>query len=248
MSFRELGAARQRRIKGVLNKITFVLIGLSLLATTAPVFGQGVSNQQIELSNTEHLSLSPVGTIYIKDSYGDLNVDGWEKPEVEVTVVKRLPFGFKPGQSDEATKRLEQVQTIAQRTSNSDVVISTRSSGRNVTLEYEIHVPRDSKLIIHHGKGSVLVNGVIGNIEATCSQGDIVLILDDSVPATIDARSKFGVVTSDLEGSLRVARYGLGERYSAGSPATQQIVLRGGFGGIAIKKLPPEPTPSKNTR
>ena len=67
-------------------------------------------------------------------------------------------------------------------------------------IDYQIHVPRDSKLVIHSVSNYILVSHVSGEIEATCSRGDIVVMLPDAGPYSIDAKSKFGNVLSDFEG------------------------------------------------
>jgi hypothetical protein len=109
-----------------------------------------------------------------------------------------------------------------------------------VTVRYELRVPRDSHLVIHHGGGNILIGNIIGNIEATNREGDIVLMLPGPGPYSIDARSKMGTVISDFAGKPRV-RYFIGERYAgADANAPRKIFLRVGFGGITIKEVPPE--------
>ena len=70
-----------------------------------------------------------------------------------------------------------------------DAVAALRKSG--VTTEYQIHVPRASRLEIHHGGGYVFVADVTGDIEATSRHGDILLMLPGPGPYSIDAKSKF---------------------------------------------------------
>jgi hypothetical protein len=64
--------------------------------------------------------------------------------------------------------------------------------------------------------------------------------LPDSAAYSIDARSKMGQVMSDSEGTGRVQHF-LGHRFvsSVQSPA-KKLYLRTGFGGIAIKRVPPQ--------
>ena len=107
-----------------------------------------------------------------------------------------------------------------------------------MNVEYELRVPRDSKLVIHHGTGYVSVNNVNGDIEATGGRGDIVLMLPDSGAYAIDAKSKFGTVSSDFDGSAHLQHL-IGERYANGGAASaRRIYLRMGFGGITVTALP----------
>ena len=208
-----------------------------------------------QVTTTEHVNLPPGGTIRFTGSTGDLNVEGWDRAEVEITVIKSLPDGYKPKQPDEGKKRLDAVKVTTQNKSSNELVISTmlpshrsvlwpfarHGTTDGVTLEYEIHVPRDSKLAIHHGTGSVFIDGVNADIEASAGRGDIILMLPDSGSYAFDAKSNLGTVTSDFEGAPRVRRYRLGERYATkDSSSPKEIHLRMGFGGITIKALPKE--------
>jgi hypothetical protein len=213
------------------RSVIVVLLKLILVGTTLPMFGEG--NQPAQVTTTERVSFAAGGTIRIDHSYGDLNVEGWDRPEVEITVTK---------QSQNAAKHVEGVRIVTNRRSSTELTISTNRSGRRgVMIEYQIHAPRDSKLVIHHGTGSVFVSDVNGDIEATCGRGDILLMLRASGRYTFDAKSKLGTVSSDFDGTPRIRRYRLGERYvTANSESSRRIDLRMGFGGITIKAIPNE--------
>lgn len=197
-----------------------------------------------EPPHTERINFAPGGTIRIEDAHGDVYVEGWDRPEVAVTILKSMPYGYKPKRPEEATKRLESVSIGTERMSATEVTIATKLPGKttgSVAIEYEIHVPRDSKLVIHHTVGSVLVMGVVSDIEVTCKRGDIQLMLRDSSVYSIDAATKLGVVTSDFDGTPELRRYRLGERYATASQQPgPHIRLRMGFGGITIKAVQPE--------
>jgi hypothetical protein len=186
-------------------------------------------------------------------------VEGWDLPEVEVTVTKSVWNSSKPKREQEAARRLENVRVVTKRNSDGELTISTVLSPHHslwplnkkggVTIEYAVRAPRDSKLVIRHGTGSVLVSDMGGDVDATCGQGDILLMLRDTAAVSIDAESKFGTVSSDFEGATNVRRYLLGERFaSAATLSSRRIHLRVGFGGITIKAIPTEAVAVKNPR
>jgi hypothetical protein len=197
------------------------------------------------------MNFAPGGTIRVEHSYGDLRVEAWDRPEVEITVTKSLlRFGQLQAQD---SRRLEDIHMAAERKSPTELTISTTLASRHgdwapplprtttggVKAEYEIHVPRDSKLVIHHGTGSVFVNGVAGDLEVSCGRGDILLWLPPGA-YSIDAKTKFGVVSSEMEGAS-LNRYLVGQRFTrAASPPGRQLHLRMGFGGITIQGILPE--------
>ena len=221
-----------------MNSIVASILSLAALAQRLPA-------QQRTQQQTEHVSFAPGGVVRIDEPHGDVYVEGWDHAEVEVTVVKAMPYDYKRKHPEEASKHLDNVRVVTELKSATELTISTMHPGsRNtdsVIIEYEIHVPRDSRLSVQHAKGSVFVIGLTSDIEVECSRGDIQLMLRDSSEYSIDAASKFGTVISDFEGTTKLKRYRLGERYSTASgQSAPRIHLRMGFGGITIKAVPPE--------
>jgi hypothetical protein len=194
--------------------------------------------KQVQTS-TERMDFAPGGLIRLNASYGDLYVVGWDQKAVEITVTKSMPYNYKLSHPEQASKHLERVRIRTERHSDTEVAISTiKASG--VALKYEIHVPRESRLEIQHRTGYVFVNNVTGDIEASCRRGDILLMLPGAAAYAIDAKSKFGTISSDFEGSAKVTRYRLGERYITPNSSAHRLYLRMGFGGITIKAIPRE--------
>jgi hypothetical protein len=247
------------------SKVLVILFELGALATAVPALGEELTKRpdQVTVTTTEHVNFAPGGSIRIEDSIGYVNVEGWDQPAVEITLTKSMPYDYKLKHPDEAKKNLDSVQIATEHKSATEMVISTslprrrgffklflpRKTSADVRVEYEIHAPRDSKLMIHHGVGSVLVIDVAGNIEASASRGDIMLMLRDSGTYAIDAKSKLGTVISDFDGATKHNRSRLGESYTtASAPASQQIHLRMGFGGITINAVPPEVYPAQNAK
>jgi hypothetical protein len=221
-----------------------------------PSFGADQFKQP-QVTDTERVDFAPGGTIRINSSYGSLTVEGWDQPAVEITVTKSLRFGGSKSQ-DQDQPRLESIRVVTNRTSPTELTISTTRASRHgawpphfsstttngVGADCEIHVPRDSRLAIHHGTGSVFVSGVTSDIEASAGRGDIMLMLPDSGSYSIDAKTRLGNVSSDFEGSA-LSRYLVGQRFVR-SPMTlsHELYLRMGFGGITIKAVPPEAEPT----
>jgi hypothetical protein len=223
------------------SKLAVLAIALPLFGL--PLFGQDARKEPVRVTTTQSEEFAPGGTIHIDGSWGYLTVEGWDQPRVETIVTKSLGRYYEPEHSEIEADRLKAVQVALNRRSAGEVAISTkrdsRHSARGVELEYEIHVPRDSHLIIHHGTGYLQVAGVTGEIEATGHRGDIVLLLPDRATCSIDARSQFGPVLSDIAGHARV-RHVIGEGFTSAGSAPAHIRLRMGFGGITIKQVPPQ--------
>jgi hypothetical protein len=229
-----------------------VFFGLSVLGLTVPLFGDEGTKQPVEVTSTERVSFASGGLIRFNDSYGDLTVEGWDQPEVEITVTKSTEKYFAPNQREQAMRILEGLRIVSERRSDTELVISTihsRPAGSlikaatalrksRVTVECQIRVPRGSRLAIRHGGGYVLVGDVTGDIEATSRHGDIMLMLPGPGPYSIDAKSKFGYVSSDFSGDS-LSQYLVGRRFASVNPSpSRRIYLRVGFGGITIVGVP----------
>jgi hypothetical protein len=239
-------------MKRRISSILFVVVAAGL-----PLSGEG-SKQLVQVTNTEQVAFQPGGTIHLNRSFGDLSVEGWDRPEVEITVIKTLDLLYTAKEQAESDRRLQNVQVKAERRSDTDLEITTTARSRSrlahpfgptlgVKVEYRIHAPRNSKLVIHHGTGDVIVSYVKSDIEATGHAGDIVLLLPESGQYSIDAKSKIGTVSSDFDGdSQRRGLAGTSYAHTTTTPA-YRIYLRMGLGGITIKQSPRSAEPPLET-
>jgi hypothetical protein len=225
---------------------------LAVLLTVLPLLGQEALKKPVRITKTESLPFAPNGTIHVNGSFGSLTVEGWDELRVEIVVTRSLNRYYDPELAAEAGKLLDLVQVSTQRRSDTDLEISTAVSRRNpadfrlpgplhkssgATVDYEIHVPRQSNLVIHHGIGYVQIGNIDGNIEATAHRGDIVLMLPQPGAYAIDAKSTLGPVVSGVKGQARLRRL-MGEGYVATAPSpSRRIWLRMGFGGITIEPV-----------
>jgi hypothetical protein len=224
----------------------------AMIAITFPLLAEGPAEQLAQATTTQRVNFAPGGTIHWNNSYGDLYIEGWDQAQVEITVTKSSHY-FKAAGKEKAATKLDTVRVAVERRSDTELQILTTlpprthlapplpgTKGNGVTIEYRVHVPRDSRLVIDHHGGSVLVGNVAGDIEAANRHGDIMLMLPEKGSYSIDARSKMGHIASDFEGST-LSRYVVGQRFiGAASSPSRRIHLRTGFGGITILAIPPE--------
>ena len=165
------------------------LIGiLAAMGMALPLLADGGNKKVFEVTSTQTVPFQPGGTIHLNHSYGYLSIEGWDRPEVEITVIKSLDNLYDAKEQGEATKRVNTVQVTAERKSDTDLQINTvvphysrwthpLGSTGGVMVEYQIKAPRNSSLTIQHGTGDIMVTGINADINATGSKGDIVLLL-----------------------------------------------------------------------
>lgn len=235
------------------NRVVFILT-VSALGAALPSLGDENLKPPAQAISTEHFDFAPGGTIRVDRSYGDLYVEGWDQAQVEMTVRKFMPYDYDPQHPELSTQHLEAVRVVTERRSPSELAISTvlpphhglpwhptaPSKTGQVGIEYQLYVPRNSRLVIHHGVGYVSVSDVTGDIEAACHRGDIMLWLSPDGAYSIDAKSKLGKVSSDFAGSS-LSQFLVGQKFVSSNPApSQRLHLRVGFGGITLKPILPE--------
>jgi hypothetical protein len=249
------------------RKLAAVLLGLIAMGTALPVLAaQGPAEtgpkQSFEATSTQHVSFLPGGAITLNNSYGYLTVEGWDEPEVEITVTKSTNRFYQPDQKEKAEKHFDEIRVAAERRSDKELAISTKlparhgfpssvlpsgriiitmpkTSKRGVTVEYMVHVPRDSRVTVHQDNGHVWVSDVTGDIEVDSHTGDMIVMLPDPGPYSIDARTRMGSVSSDLVGQGH-KQFPVGSHFvHAGEASSRRILLRMGRGSITIKNGPP---------
>ena len=145
------------------RRLTVLFLGLNVLSIVLPLYGDDTSKRPVEVVHTERVNFSPGGVIHVVHSFGSLTVEGWDRPEVEVTVVKSRERYYEPTQHEQAARALERVRIVAERRSDRELAVSTILPHRrfpylwggkgDVMVEYVIHAPRDSRLVIQHGAG-----------------------------------------------------------------------------------------------
>jgi len=214
------------------------VIAISVLCAALPAFA---AKQRTELVTTDHADFAPGGLINVEGSTGELNIAGWDQPSVEVIATR---YTFREVRDKEkANDRLKRVEALKMTSGNGELTISaTHKHEAWVHVDYQIMVPRNSRLVIHHRIGDVVVTNVAGDIDATERFGDIVVQLPEPEHYAIDAKCKIGTVYSDFNGPKR---HFVGERLTQESAARDakspslKVNLRVGTGGITVQKMDP---------
>ncbi|HLX44715.1 MAG TPA: hypothetical protein VKR43_14815 [Bryobacteraceae bacterium] len=199
-------------------------------------------NHTLSATHTDRFSVAASVSIRLENSFGEINVEGWDSPEVEVTVTKSVEqrTGEK---ANAAQQRLDSVQ-VGVKHSEGEAIVSTvyppqgglsHLFGRrgDVMITYRIHAPRASKLIVEHNRGGLNITGISADIRGTVDRGQITLTLPDGRYA-LDAKCRVGKVYSDFEGHDQ-RQHLIGEEFDhqAGEP---NLYLRAAFGDIMILK------------
>jgi hypothetical protein len=209
--------------------------------------------QPFEQSSTQTIKFAPGGTIRVNSSYGHLTVEGWDEPEVQITLIKSTKSFYDPSHQKEIAQRLEKIQVATEKRSDKELAITTPLASRHsawlsplpkrtdlgIILEYRILAPRDTRLVVKHDNGYVWVSDLTGDVEVKSHTGDMIVALPDPGAYSIDARTHLGTVTSDLFARTR-NQFLLGTHYTyADNGLSHRIFLRMDRGSITIVKGSP---------
>ncbi len=186
----------------MMQKLAIVGLGFSCLLLADD------DRQRVEVAKTEHIDFQPGGVLRLKNSVGELTVEGWDGPGVELTTVRSTKADYSPRERENAAKELDRVHVSAQHDGNELTITTEHPGGRGLAcffggtshfnLEYRIKVPANTRLIADHGVGEVHVDGLTSDIQVKVCQGEITLHLPEDGQYTTDAKSKAGSVFSEF--------------------------------------------------
>ena len=193
-----------------------------------------------EFSEVCHYSirLFSYGTLIIDTRVGDLEIEGWDEPRVEIDAEKLVRAG-----SEAKARRLYDQLKIELAGGDKEVRLRTLYPPRRLwrlfrgasklSVNFRIHMPYDANLTLKCGNGDVCIRGVVGQQHVRVSRGDV----EVNVPSlhrlrSLKARTWLGYVQSDLHGEDSA---GFGREITFWNPRGEQdIAVRVRLGGVYV--------------
>jgi hypothetical protein len=101
--------------------IAFAVLGFGGLLP-----GEGPAEQLARTTSTQRIDFAPGGTIRLEKSWGDLYIEGWDQPQVEISVTKSTSYSDNPvSLKEKAAPKLDTIKVAADRRSDAELAIST---------------------------------------------------------------------------------------------------------------------------
>lgn len=205
-----------------MKRITFMLLGLCLAVTPWA--------RAEQWSKTYALSGKP--DLRVESSDANIRVDTWDQNTIEARVTTE---GWKIG--DGGVKVLEH-QTgdsvdIEVRLPHTVCIVCVHTRSHRVDIE--VHMPREGRVNLHTGDGSIRLAGFKGMMDVQSGDGDLDL---DSVDGSLKARTGDGHLTA--AGRFDALQLSSGDgrieaRALAGSTVGSNWELRTGDGSITLQ-------------
>lgn len=196
-----------------------------------------------EFSQTSHYStrLFSFGTLVIEARMGDIRVEGWDEPHVEIEAEKTVRAG-----SEAKAKQLYDLIRI--QLDGKDRVVRLRTvypsrrlwrpfrDESKLSVNFRIKMPYDANLVLRCVDGDVRVAGLIGQEQLHVNYGDVEIDVPDVYRLrSLNAHSWVGYVESDLHGGMSQDSAGLQQRLTFwNSNGSQDILVRVRMGGVWV--------------
>jgi hypothetical protein len=228
-----------------------------LLGASSLLFGATEAKQKAVVSNTQHLDFPAGGQLRFVHSTGDLTIEAWDQPGIEMTTIKSSKEDYDAKDREKAASEFQKIQIATERKGD-ELVVTTKfphlklppptpwGDATNFDLEYHIKAPRNARVSIDHNIGEVHIEDLSGEIHVTAKQGLILLHLPEDGKYAIDAKSGVGAVNSDFPGSEHHSIF-FGEHFTASqSSAAQRLYMRIRYGDVVIlrERTPAAPAPT----
>lgn len=217
----------------------FSVASLVVLATLT--FAQEANNQRVSVTTTERIPFTNGVSVHLKDSFGEVLIEGWERDEIEIQLTRGTQKSYASGEEAKEKRRLEKVKLVTSNDSAGGLTIETKNMPfmkTNFSLEYKIKVPQAVYLKVKHGIGEVTIKNMLADIEATVRIGELSVQMPENSRFDLDARSKIGEVESDFGGQYNRPKV-LGAKMldETNRSEPHKLYLRVGIGEVNVKKM-----------
>src|SRR5271168_4960062 len=93
------------------RNVVIIAIGLGSLLSAA----DDVPKQKAIVTNTEHVDLPPGVALHLSNSIGQLTIEAWDQPGVEIATIKSSKVELDPKERERAVQELGRVKITSER-------------------------------------------------------------------------------------------------------------------------------------
>ncbi|WP_242204599.1 DUF4097 family beta strand repeat-containing protein [Aestuariivivens insulae] len=159
-------------------------IVLSMLMVNFLVFSQETLTKKIE----KKYEISKTGELYLNNKYGNININGWDKSNVVITIDIKVTSKKK----DNAKALLDRIEPKFRATTNYVSVISEITEKHtsflsryfnllnpfeldktNMEINYTLYLPKSMDIVVENKFGDVIIEHWAGKLKANVEHGDL---------------------------------------------------------------------------
>jgi hypothetical protein len=222
-------------------RLLFCLLSFGLVSAQASAQTASEAPTSVAVTTTTLIPFASGVSVHLKNTFGEVHVEGWERDEVEISLRRAAQKKYIPAAHVKEQRRLEKIKIVTSKDASGTLLIETKNIPflkNNLALEYKVKVPQAIYLKVKHSIGAVHITNIIGDIEATCKIGELVLYVPEKEHYEVDARVKIGEVSSDFGGHYSRQKL-LGAKLIEETRRSEphKLYLRVGIGEVTVKKL-----------
>jgi Putative adhesin len=220
-------------------------LGGTAMAQAASATGKAEAKKKAETRTTQSVDFDAGGEIRLDGTIGDVSVVGWDKPQVELTVLKATKKYYGLDEQEKALKLLARFPVVMIKEDENRLLVSVAPARgllwqllngvTNLELSFTLRVPKASNLRVKHKAGDIQVTGVEGNISVSNRAGDVSLALSGQEKYVIDAKSRLGEVRSAFRRKKQSPAGDVSGLAEQDEP--YKVCLRVDVGEIRVQKL-----------
>jgi hypothetical protein len=214
--------------------------GLYVLCFLCGLSVAGVCSDEFSQTSQYSARLFSFGTLVVDTRMGDIQIEGWDEPRVEIEAEKVVR-----AKSQEKAGALYQQVGVQLEGGDKQVRLRTLYPSRSLwkpfrgesqlSVNFRIKMPYDANIALKCVDGDVRVFGIVGRQQLNVNYGDVEI----NVPSvyqlrSLDAHAFLGYVQSDLRG-LDEDGAGFHQSLSFWNPGgKQEISVRVRLGGVFV--------------
>ena len=224
-------------------------LGLLLLLSAPACWGE-MGFEQTEVSERTYPA-SAIRTVSVENRNGSINLQAWEKSEIQLKVTKRVK-GWGLDQTEDILKeiKVEPVHEAENMTIRAVWPDPWSWWGRSASVQYEIKLPRRMNVKTTSSNGRVFASGLEGKQQYSSTNGKIQVhgskgpleaktvngsVEIDGASGAIEAQTKNGSIrTQNLQGRLRANTTNGRVRASFSMPPDGEVVLNTTNGSVRL--------------
>src|SRR5258707_15776719 len=104
------------------------------LGMTCLLLADDPGRQKVQVSNTQRLDFPSGGVLHLKNTTGELSVEGWDRPDMEITTMKSTRDFYDSQDRDKASRELDRVRITAEPHGDEDLVTTTFPKRRSFPM------------------------------------------------------------------------------------------------------------------
>ncbi|HUI43041.1 MAG TPA: DUF4097 family beta strand repeat-containing protein [Terriglobia bacterium] len=230
----------------------FAISGFVVVVAVAAAMAQAAPRSDVRGTFERTFQVNGPVSLEIKNGAGDITVRSGSSGSVEIRA--KIYVGTRDWGESLADSRVHEIEAHPPLEQSGNTIriepIELHGRGQNISIDYEIMAPVDSRLHSTTGSGDVIVEGIGGPVEAQTGSGDVKMSgvhgdvsahtgsgdtkLSAIEAARVDIETGSGdVVLHDLHCALE-ARTGSGDISAQGEP-TGEWRLHTGSGGVTLR-------------